>query len=87
MPEDTPSLEYIGRTLLAIQAEQRTLRDENKLIRQELGKLASRDEVLRVLDVLADRISDLEALTRAQFAMLERRFDRLSSGPNPKGEV
>ena len=69
-------LGFVGATLRAIQAEQRTLRDENKLIRLELGRLArqlaSREELLQVLTVVTDRSDNFEA-------RLEARFDQLSA--------
>ena len=69
---DTITLEFLGATLRAIQAEQRTLRMENELIRKEIARLASRDELLEVLRVLADRIGNFEAL-------MEARFDQLAA--------
>ena len=69
---DAVSLELIGSSLRAIQAEQRTIRNENELIRKEIGRMASRDELLEVLRVLADRIGGLERLTDARFDQLER---------------
>lgn len=76
-------LNLIGRHLLAIQAEQRKLRAENKLIRHEIGKLASRDDLLQVLRVLSDRIGNSESLIEARFdalqAYLGARLDRLEA--------
>jgi hypothetical protein len=87
---ETVSLELIGNLLRSIEAEQRTLRMENELIRKEMGRLASRDELLEVLRVLADRIGNFEVLMEARFdqmetrlesrfAHLETRFDALSA--------
>ena len=66
------SLDPIGRTLLAIQAEMRTIRDENSLIRRELATKASRDELLDVLRVLSDRIGSFEATMLARLDQTER---------------
>ena len=78
---DAVSLEFIGATLRAIQAEQRTLRGENELIRKEIGRLlaqlaqtATREELLEVLRVLADRIGNFEALMQARFDQLLTRL-------------
>jgi hypothetical protein len=75
------SLDPIGRTLLAIQAEMRTVRDENTLIRHNLGRMArrdqlgpmvQRDELLDVLRVLSDRIGSFEATMLARLDQTER---------------
>ena len=79
---DRVTLEFLGATLRAIQAEQRTQRMENDLIRKEIGRLGSRDELLEVLRVLADRVSNFEAVIEARLDQLsqttEARLDRLS---------
>ena len=66
------SLDPIGRTLLAIQAEMRTIRDENSLIRRELATKASRDELLDMLRMLSDRIGSFEATMLARLDQTER---------------
>jgi hypothetical protein len=66
------SLDPIGRTLLAIQAEMRTIRDENSLIRRELATKASRDELLDILRMLSDRIGSFEATMLARLDQTER---------------
>ena len=75
---DAVSLEFIGTTLRAIQAEQRTLRGENELIRREVGRVAglvaTRDELLEVLRVVTDRIGNFEALMEARFDQLLSRL-------------
>lgn len=82
---DTISLDWIGGQLRVIQAEQRTLRMENDLLRTTI--LNSLGDVVRVL---SDRISNFEALLEARIdhmatsieprlAGLETRFDRLES--------
>ncbi len=79
---DPISLDFIGATLRSIQAEQRTLRMENELIRKEmareLARLATREELLEVLRVLADRIGNFEALMETRFDQQVARFDQLS---------
>ncbi len=75
---DAVSLEFIGTTLRAIQAEQRTLRGENELIRREVGRIAglvaTRDKLLEVLRVVTDRIGNFEALMEARFDQLLARL-------------
>jgi hypothetical protein len=66
------SLDLIGRALLAIQAEMRTIRDENSLIRRELATKASRDELLDMLRMLSDRIGSFEATVLARLDQTER---------------
>ena len=78
---DTLSLSLIGAQLHAIQAQQRTLRGENELIRKELGRMAgamvSRDTLSEVLTVLVDRIANFEALIEARFDRLTAQISRL----------
>jgi len=78
---DTLSLSLIGAQLHAIQAQQRTLRGENELIRKELGRMAgamvSRDTLSEVLTVLVDRIANFEALIEARFDGLTAQISRL----------
>lgn len=68
------SLEFIGSTLRAIQAEQRNARAENELIRGEIGRLAggavTRELLSEVLRLLMERIGNFEAL-------METRLDQL----------
>ena len=75
------SLSLIGAQLHAIQAQQRTLRGENELIRKELGRMAgamvSRDTLSEVLTVLVDRIANFEALIEARFDGLTAQISRL----------
>jgi hypothetical protein len=67
---DSVSLKLIGERLHAIQADQRTLRGENELIRKEIGRLAgtivTRDTLSEVLTVLLNRIGNFEALIEAR---------------------
>lgn len=58
----TVSLEWIGETLRTIQAEQRTIRDENRLIRLALSD---------AINALMERIGTFEAL-------IDIRIDQLS---------
>jgi hypothetical protein len=78
---DSVSLELIRGILRAIQADQRTIRGENELIRKEIGRTATRDELLEVLRVSADRLAGMEGRTEVRFGQLERsvneRLERL----------
>jgi len=80
---ESPSLEFIGSTLRAIQAEQRTLRGDQELLRKEIGRLANamatRDVLLEVLTVITDRIANFEALTEARFDQLLARLPERGS--------
>lgn len=67
---DVINLNWIGAQLRAIQAQQRTDRAENELIRSALG------DVVRVLN---DRIADFET-------NLEARIDRLEGVMNVRFE-
>ena len=73
---DTITLDFLGATLRSIQAEQRTLRMENELMRKDLGRigsqLATREELLEVLRVLAERLGGFEA-------MMQTRLDQLGA--------
>jgi hypothetical protein len=75
---DTITLDFLGKTLRQIQADQRTLRMENELLRKELGRfsggVATREELSEVPRVIVDRIANFEAL-------MEVRFDRLDAKP------
>jgi hypothetical protein len=62
---ETVSLEWIGTQLRVIQAEQRTIRAENEILRSTI--LNALDAVVRVLN---DRIGNFEALTEARLDQL-----------------
>jgi hypothetical protein len=62
---DTVSLDWIGTTLRAVQAEQRSIRNENALIRSALSEAVT---------VLLDRIAQFEAQTDARIDRLEQRM-------------
>ena len=64
----------------------RTIRDENALIRHELGGRASRDELQQVLKVLSDRIAGSEALLETRFDRFERRLDQTERSLNGRPE-
>ena len=64
----TVSLEWIGTTLRSIQAEQRSIRDENKLVRQAL---------IHALTVLTQRIANFGAYLDTRFDQLSVRLDRI----------
>ncbi len=68
---DTVSLEWIGTTLRSIQAEQRSIWDENKLIREALSG---------GLTVLMQRIANFEAYLDTRFDQLSIRLDRIEQG-------
>jgi len=76
-------LDFLGATLRAIQAEQRTPRMENELIRKEIGRLASRDELLEVPRVPAKRIGNFEALMEARFDQLRGQLAQLMDRSTP----
>jgi hypothetical protein len=69
---DVISLDWIAARLRAIQAEQRTLRSENELLRTTIMNTMS--EVLRLL---SERIGNFEALMEARIERVEARLDRL----------
>ena len=77
------TLDFIGSLLRTIQAEQRTLRTENELIRKEMGRFATRDELLDVLRAILDRIGTFEAMMDNRIDQMEARadarFDALSA--------
>jgi pyrroline-5-carboxylate reductase len=60
---ETVSLEFIGHTLRTIQAEQRSIRDENRLIRSALSD---------AITLLMQRIGTFEAL-------METRLDQMTA--------
>ena len=71
--------EPIGKQLHVIQADQRSLRDAIRLVDKRverldasLSRFATRDEVLDVVQVLADRIGGFEA-------HIDTRLDELAS--------
>ena len=68
---DTVSLEWIGTTLRAVQAEQRSIRSENALIRSALSEAVT---------VLLDRIAQFEAQTDARIDRLEQRMAEAVAG-------
>ena len=85
------NLEWIGRTLLTIQAEMHSMRDENALTRTELGRMARREELPDVLRVLSDRIAAFETVVLARMDRTERsineRIDHLETLLRPAGNA
>jgi hypothetical protein len=71
---DTISLDWIGATLRSIQAEQRTLRTENELLRSTINTTLG--EVLRLL---SERIGNFEALMEARVDRVERLLGGVES--------
>jgi hypothetical protein len=71
------SLEWIGATLRTIQAEQRSVRDENKLIRSALSEAITlmMARIAGSEDVLLARIAHFEALVETRLDKLERMID------------
>ena len=65
---DTLSLEFITRTLANIQAEQRSIRDENQLLRSAISELTN---------VLLARVGNFEAYVDTKLAALDVKLDRL----------
>jgi hypothetical protein len=65
---ETISLDWIGSTLRTIQAEQRSIRDENALIRSSLSDAIS---------VILQRIATFEALMDTRMDVLNVRLDGL----------
>lgn len=62
------SLEFLTRTLANIQAEQRPIRDENKLIRSAISELAT---------VLLARIGNFEAYVDVRLGAMDAKLDRV----------
>ena len=62
---DAISLDLIGSLLRSIQAEQRTLRMENELIRADLSRITAqittRQEMSEVVRVIVDRIGNFKS--------------------------
>jgi hypothetical protein len=65
----------IDRILREIQAELRTVRTENGLIRKDLSAKAGREELLAVLAALSDRIGQFEARLETRMDQTERSID------------
>ena len=75
MSQSPITLDVLGVLLRQIQAEQRTLRGENELIRADLGRLAgamvTREQLADVVRIIADRIGNFEALMETRLDGLE----------------
>lgn len=67
---ETISLDWIGATLRAIQAEQRSIRDENTLIKSALNAAGI---------VLSQRIADFEAHVDSRLDQSENRLARFEA--------
>jgi hypothetical protein len=67
---ETISLEWIGTTLRTMQAEQRSIRDENQLIRSALSE---------AITVLLQRIGNFEAHIDTRMDVLNVRIDGLQA--------
>jgi hypothetical protein len=66
-------LTLVLRILLEIQAEQRTMRDENARISQELATKAGRGEILLIIN----RISEFEARMESRLDAMQEQIQRL----------
>ena len=64
MPTD---LMLLGQLVRELQAEMRTLRSENRLIREELATKISRDEFFRAMTLITNRFAEFEAHTDKHF--------------------
>src|SRR5271166_2376230 len=77
MSRENVRLDWISAMLRTIQAEQRSMRDENDLLRKT---------VLEVVRLLGDRIGSVEALIEAKIeeseAKVDARIDRLEGTMN-----
>jgi ubiquinone biosynthesis protein UbiJ len=78
-PSESISLEWIGQTLRAIQAEQRVLHTENRLIRDELAQKLTREEAERMVRAFLSHVSAFEARTDTRFDRLEARLEQLAA--------
>src|SRR5271157_3201853 len=74
MSRENVRLDWISAMLRTIQAEQRSMRDENELLRKT---------VLEVIRLLGDRIGSVEALIEAKIeeseGKVDARIDRLEA--------
>jgi hypothetical protein len=68
-------LTFINRALVKIQAEMRTIREENSAIRQELALKANRAEIMHIVD----RFVELEVSINSRFNTLEARFEQMQT--------
>ncbi len=72
---ETISLSLVLSTLRSVQAEQRTLRTENRLIREELGELKgtmlTREMAERMMRAFLDHVQQFEATVETRFDALE----------------
>lgn len=78
---ETISFELLGSILRDVQAEQRALRTENRLIREELGELKgtmlTREMADRMLRAFLDHTRAFEARVETRFDAISGRFDAL----------
>jgi hypothetical protein len=67
---DVIDLNWIGATLRSVQAEQRSIRNENQLIRSALSDS---------ITVILQRIGNFEALIELRMDKMDARIDRLEA--------
>lgn len=75
---ETLSLDWIGQTLRTMQAEQRSIRDENALIRSA---------IIEMSNVLLARVAAFEGHTDTRIDNVERRIGEALTGINDLKEM
>jgi hypothetical protein len=79
---ETIDLRLVLATLRDVQAEQRTLRTENRLIRDELGELKgtmlTREMAERFVRIFLNHVRDFEARTETSFDRINARLDDIA---------
>jgi hypothetical protein len=68
------------RILREMQAQMRSIDDENALIRQELDLMARREDLFDMLKILSERIDASEVAIVTWFDLMEWRLDRSRRG-------
>lgn len=73
----TVETELFGRLLRELQAQMRTLRDEHRLLREELATKVTREELYRMAAIVTDRFVELESHIDNRFDALDERLARI----------
>jgi hypothetical protein len=68
------------RILREMQAQMRSIDDENALIRQELDLMARREDLFDMLKILSERIDASEVAIVTWWDLMEWRLDRSRRG-------
>lgn len=68
---DVADVKMLGQLMRELQAQMRTLRDDNRLIREELAVKVTRDDLFRLATVITDRFAELEAHTDNRLDQIE----------------